>query len=302
MKDGLKTVMVTAALAVLFTAVSCGTTGAAASSAATSAQAERTADDQRILDWSNRSIGEIASPVWLLPAVRGNWNLFKQEWPVAPDKVLKIGFARHASLNAAQTVADVQYAARLANQLKQSVLSRAGISLGSDGEFEAVQNAATQAQVSIAGQERVTDFWQLREVDDGNGRKTKTYVYYVVYACDSAVWDQVVAKYLRDIIGQVPDTRAQQTIAGMFNEINAEVKYEREKSEAQLKAEVAAQQQALKQGPQSVSAQREAYRSGDPAKIAAASTTAADTDHVAALALIAAGSPTDGAVRRLQAQ
>ncbi|GHT83713.1 hypothetical protein FACS1894137_05590 [Spirochaetia bacterium] len=104
-----------------------------------------------------------------------------------------------------------------------------------------------------------------------------------------------VAKYLRDIIGQVPDTKAQQTIAGMFNEINAEVKYEREKSEAQFKAELAAQVQALKQGPQSVSAQREAYRSGDPAKIAAAGTTAADTDHIAALILIAAGAPTDGA-------
>jgi hypothetical protein len=88
----------------------------------------------------------------------------------------------------------------------------------------------------------------------------------------------------------------------MFNEINAEVKYDKEKSEAQLQAEVAAQQQTLKQGPQSVAAQREAYRSGDPAKIAAASTTAADTDHVAALALIAAQSPTEGAVRRLQAQ
>jgi hypothetical protein len=66
-------------------------------------------------------------------------------------------------------------------------------------------------------------------------------VYYVVYACDSAVWDQVVAKYLRDIIGKVPDTKTQQTIAGMFNDINAEVKYEREKSDAQFSAEVAAQ-------------------------------------------------------------
>jgi hypothetical protein len=305
MKDGLKTVIVLISLAVLLMAASCKTTEAgtaAASSAAASVQAERTAQDQRILDWSNRGIGEIASPLWLLPAVRGNWNLFKQEWPVAPDKVLKIGLAQHASLNAAQTVADVQYAARLANQLKQSVLTRAGISLGSDGEFAAVQDAATQAKVEIAGQERLTDFWQLREVDGGNGRKTQVYVYYVVYACDSAVWDQVVAKYLRDIIGQVPDTKTQQTIAGMFNEINAEVKYEREKSEAQLTAEVTAQQQALRQGPQTVAAQREAYRSGDPARIAAASTTAADTDHVAALALIASGSPTEGAVRRLQAQ
>ncbi|MDR1389571.1 MAG: hypothetical protein LBJ31_06290, partial [Treponema sp.] len=241
------------------------------------------------LDWSNRGIGEIASPLWLLPAIRGNWNLFKQEWPVDSGKVLKVGVAQNASLNVAQTIADVQYAARLANQLKQSVLTRAGISLGSDGEFEAVQDAATKAQVSVTGQERLTDFWQLREVDDGNGKKTKVYMYYVVYACDSAVWDQTVAKYLRDIIGQVPDTKAQQTIASMFKEIDEETKYEKEKSEAQFRAEVAAQQQALKEGSKSVAAQREAYRSGDPVKIAAASTSPADTDHVAALLLIAAG-------------
>jgi hypothetical protein len=36
-----------------------------------------------------------------------------------------------------------------------------------------------------------------------------------------------------------------------------------------------------------VAAQREAYRSGDPARIAAAGTTPADTDYVAALALVA---------------
>jgi hypothetical protein len=85
----------------------------------------------------------------------------------------------------------------------------------------------------------------------------------------------------------LPDKKTQQTISGMFNEINAEVKYEREKSDRQFQAEVAAQQQALTQVPQSVAAQREAYRSGDPVKIAAASTTPADTDYVAALALAA---------------
>jgi hypothetical protein len=252
-----------------------------------SAQAERTANDQKTLDWSNRSIGEIASPAWLLPAIRGNWTAFKQEWQVSPDKVLKIGVARHSSRNCAQTIADVQYAARLANQLKQTVLTRAAISLGSDGEFDTVQDAATKALVNVAGQERLTDFWQLIETDEGNGKKTRAYVYYVVYACDSGVWDQVVAKYLFDIVGQLPDKKTQQTISGMFNEINAEVKYEREKSDAQFQAEVAAQQRALTQAPQPVAAQLAAYRSGDSAQIAAASTTSADTDYVAALALAA---------------
>ena len=172
-------------------------------------------------------------------------------------------------------------------QLKQALLTKAQIALGADGEFDTVQEATTKASVSVAGYDRLTDFWQLIETDEGNGKKTRSYVYYVVYAYDSGVWDQIVAKYLYDIVGQMPDKKTQQTMSAMYNEINAEIKYEREKSEAQFQAEIAAQQQALTQAPQPVAAQREAYRSGDSARIAAASTTPADTDYVAALALAA---------------
>jgi len=206
---------------------------------------------------------------------------------VSPDKVLKIGVARHATLNGAQTVADVQYAARLASQLRQAVLARAAISLGSDGEFDVVNNAATQTQVNIAGQERLTDFWQLVETTGADGRKTRTYNFWVVYASDSAIWDQLAAKYIFDIVGKLPDTRTQQTIAGMFNDINAEIKYERERSEAQFNAELAARQQALRESPRSSAEIRAAYQSNDPVRTAAASTTAADTDYIAALAALA---------------
>ena len=276
---------------VLMSVNSCGTTSpsekqGASNSARISAQAEQAADAFRVVDWKDRSIGEIASPLWLYPAVRGNWNTFKSEWPVSSGKVLKIGVARHATLNGAQTVADVQYAARLASQLKQAVLTRAAISLGSDGEFDVVNNAATQTMVNIAGQERLTDFWQLVETTGADGRKTRMYSFWVVYACDSAIWDQVAAKYVFDIVGKLPDTKTQQTISGMFNDINAEIKYEREKSEAQFNAELAARQQALREPPKSSAEIRSAYQSNDPVRTAAASTTAADTDYIAALAAL----------------
>lgn len=295
MKVAVRLMYMMLVIAVLAGFTACGTSKAAssseaqavASSAVISTQAEKAADDFRIVDWKDRSIGEIAVPTWLYPAVRGNWNLFKSEWPVAADKVLKIGVARHATLNGAQTIADVQYAARLAAQLRQAVLTRAAISLGSDGEFDVVNNAAIQTSVNIAGQERLTDFWQLVETTGADGRKTRTYSYWVVYACDSAIWDQIVAKYLFDIVGKLPETKTQQTIAGMFNDINAEIKYEREKSEAQFNAELAARQQALKEAPKSTTEIRAAFQSNDPVKIAAASTTPADADNVAALAALA---------------
>jgi hypothetical protein len=72
----------------------------------------------------------------------------------------------------------------------------------------------------------------------------------------------------------------------MFNEIDAETRREREKSDLEFAAEIRAQQGAL-QSPLPPAAQRTAYRSGDPAQIAAASVTAADTDYIAALAALA---------------
>jgi hypothetical protein len=251
-----------------------------------SAEARKTADVNRVLDWANRGLGEDASPAWLLPAIRGNFRVLKQDWQIREDKVLKVGVSRAPALNAAMTIADVQYAARLANQLKQAVVAKAAITLGSDDQFTVVNDAATKTTVSIAGQERLTDFWQLNETVDKNGRTVTAYNYYVVYACDPDVWSKLVAKYLLDVTGNLQDQRAKQTIAAMFNEIDAETRHEREKSDIEFAAEIRAQQAAL-QTPVAPAAQRDAYRSGDPAKIAAASVTAADTDYIAALAALA---------------
>jgi hypothetical protein len=254
--------------------------------AVASAEAKKTADPARVLDWANRGLGEDASPAWLLPALRGNFKVFKQDWQIRDDKVLKVGISRAPALNAARTIADVQYAAGLANQLKQSVITKAAITLGDDDQFSVVNDAATKTQVSIAGQERLADFWQLNETVDKNGRTVTAYNYYVVYACDPDVWSKLVAKYLLDVTGNLQDQKAKQTIAGMFAEIDAETRYEKEKSEAEFAAEIRARQAAL-QSPIPPASQRAAYRSGDPAKIAAAATTSADTDYIAALAALA---------------
>jgi hypothetical protein len=251
-----------------------------------SGEAKKTADTQRVIDWANRGLGEDASPAWLLPALRGNFRVLKQDWQIRDDKVLKAGVSRAPALNAAMVIADVQYAARLANQLKQAVTTKAAITLGSDDQFSVVNDAATKTTVSIAGQERLADFWQQLETTDSDGRKTRVYQYYVVYACDPDVWSKLVAKYLLDVTGNIQDQRAKQTIAAMFNEIDAETRYERERSEAEFAAEIRAQQAAL-QSPLSPAAQRDAYRSGDPAKIAAAGVTKDDADYIAALAAIA---------------
>jgi hypothetical protein len=95
-----------------------------------------------------------------------------------------------------------------------------------------------------------------------------------------------VAKYLLDVTGNIQDQRIKQTIAFMFNEIDAETRYERERSEAEFAAKIRAQQAVL-QFPIPPAAQWDAYRSGYPARIAAASVTRDDAGYIAALATIA---------------
>jgi hypothetical protein len=251
-----------------------------------SVEARQTGIPFQVLDWANRGLGEDASPGWLLPAIRGNFRIFKQDWQIRDDKVLKVGVSRAPALNAAMVIADVQYAARLSNQLRQAVVSKAAITLGSDDQFTVVNDAATKTSATLGGQERLCDFWQLTESADANGRRISAYTYYVVYACDPDVWSKLVAKYLYDLTDKIPDQRAKQTIAAMFNEIDAETRYDRERSEAEFAAEIRSQQEALKTPPPPA-AQREAYRSGDPVRIAAASVTKDDADYIAALAALA---------------
>jgi hypothetical protein len=76
-------------------------------------------------------------------------------------------------------------------------------------------------------------------------------------------------------------------MAAMFKEIDAATKAEKPVSETQFKLEITAREAALASGGVPKEEQRAAYRSGDPAKAAAASTTPADKDYVAALAALA---------------
>jgi hypothetical protein len=71
----------------------------------------------------------------------------------------------------------------------------------------------------------------------------------------------------------------------MFNEIDAETRYEKEKSEAEFAAEIHTRRESLRT-PVPPSDQRAAYGSGDPVRIAAASVTKDDTDYIAALAAL----------------
>jgi hypothetical protein len=218
--------------------------------------------------------------------------------------------------NAALTQADLNFAAQLAVELHATFLTRAGGAsdneLG-DGELATVRNSALEAKATVAGFQKVAEFWQQQEVTGTDGRKRVQYAAYTVYACPPDVWDKLLAKYLMDIVGQLPDKKTQQVVAGMFEEFKADTRREEEKTEAQWLAEIAAQKQAVENQQQVAMAQtpaaiveatvagevaqtqaiedartlRAAVRSGNPLAIAAATIAASDFDAVAALAAAA---------------
>jgi hypothetical protein len=266
-----------------------------------------------IRDWSDRGIGEIENPAWLLSARRGNFTVFKSDFGVNATDMCRVGTGINVNRNAALIQADVLFAAQLAQELRTKVLNRAGVASDSeidDGEYAAVRNAALEAKVTVAGFRQVTDFWQQQEVTDADGRKQVRYAAYIVYACAPDVWDKLVAKYLMDIVGGLPEKKTQQAVAGMFEEFKADTRREEEKTEAQWLAEIEAQKQAAENQQQLAMAQtpaaivgatvagevaqtqaiedartlRVAIRSDNPVAIAAATIAASDFDAVAALA------------------
>jgi septum formation inhibitor MinC len=269
-----------------------------------------------VRDWSDRGIGEIENPACLLYARRGNFTAFRSAFEVDPTQICRVGTGINVNREAAKTQADVLFAAQLAQELRTKVLVRAGAASDSetdDGEYAAIRNAALEAKVTVAGIRQVTDFWQQLEVTDANGRKQDRYDAYIIYACAPDVWDRIVAKYLLDIVGQLPETKTQQAVAGMLEELQADTRREDERTEAQWRAELEAQRQAAENRQRLAMAQtpggvvearaagdvaqtqaiedgrtlRTAIRSGDPLAIAAAAIGADDFDALAALAAAA---------------
>jgi hypothetical protein len=280
------------------------------------ANVTESADKMVIRDWSDRSLGEIANPAWLLSAQRGNFTAFKSAFGVDPTQICRIGTGINVNRNAALNQADVLFVGQLALELREKVYIRAGNAMESeldDGEYAGVRMAVTEAKLTMAGRRKITEFWQQQEVTDADGRKQVRYAAYIIYAFSPDVWDKLVATYLMDIVGKLPEKKTQQTIAGMFEELKADTRREEEKTDAQWQAEIEAQKQAAENQQRLAMAQtpggivgakaageaaqtqaieegrtlRTAIRSGNPLAIAAATIGAGDVDAVAALAAAA---------------
>jgi len=258
-----------------------------------------------ILDWSNRNLGEESVPVWLKPLVKGNTQVAKQEFGLNPAVRVKYSLAQRTNRDEARVQAGLLFAAQIANELKQYVVTAASQNLD-QGQMDIVEEITTATKITITGNQRVTDFWQLVETtDNSSGARVREYLYYVVWSIDESIWSQLVRKYVNDVIGQIPDRRVQTQVANAFGEIDAASRREREMSDAEfqqtidLRYQAASDAQAremarINSGTTVAVAQAEAdsharyaaYRSGNPTVAAIASTTAGDIDWISALATV----------------
>jgi hypothetical protein len=262
-----------------------------------------------VLDWSNRTVGENSIPLWLKPLMMGNSAAVKSAFGVAPDARVKLSQAQRPNRDEARVQAGLLFAAQVANELKQYVMAAAGQTLD-EGQMDVVEEITTATKVTISGTERVTDFWQLVETEDpGTRAKTREYVYYVVWAMPQATWTALTRKYVNDVIGKIPDRAVQTNVAKAYTGIEAAANRETEMTEAEFLQKLRLQEQAARDAQErdmakinqqtaqnqamaqtaqeqvraEARARYAAYKYGDPATAAAASTTAADFDWISAL-------------------
>jgi len=260
----------------------------------------------KILDWSNRNMGEDQAPPWLKSLLRGNSQVVKQEFGINSNARVKYSLAQRANRDEARVSSGLLFNQQIANELKTYVVTAASQTLN-QGQMDIVEEITTATKINITGAGRVADFWQLVETtDDRSGAKSREYLYYIVWSMEPSIWDQLVRKYVNDVIGKLPDRQVQTNIANAFNDIAAASKRETELSDRDFQRIVDERSKAaenaqelemarIRSGAQVDIAQAKAdsvaryaaYRSGDPVVAAIASTTAGDIDWINALSTAA---------------
>ena len=203
------------------------------------------------------------------------------------------------------------FAQQIATELKREVVTGAASNLN-QGQIQVVEEITTATKITMTGGAKLADFWQLIETED-NGVRARRYVWYSVYSFEANQWAQLAARYLYDVVGQIPDSRVQQQVASLLNDINRRTAREEERSDAQFRQEVELSARAIDnarelelarvnqrtaqtaviadaaraQAESNAAERRAAYLSGNRALATAAALTPADADWVRALATVA---------------
>lgn len=220
MKKKLIKAMVTGTLfASLLSFVGCGSTPKADSTI--KVNVEDDVDKVVVIDWTDRTLGEIAAPTWLKNMRRGNSDTFKTQWGMDSNRVVKVSMATGKTEATAQALSRAGFAYTQAAELSQKVIGRVGQGLNDMGQLEAVYVAASETKADMTGLREETGFFQkVRTTRAGTKEQTEQFIYYTVFSMDKTTWDNICKKYLMDVMGGADlTTETQKKIGALFSEM-----------------------------------------------------------------------------------
>ena len=188
-----------------------------------------------VVDWTDRTMGEISAPTWLKNMTRGNSDTFKEQWSISADRVVKFSRATGKTEAIAQALSRAGFAYTQAAELNQKVIGRVGQGLNDVGQLEALFVAASETKADMAGLREEAGFFQkVRTTNAETGAKTEQYIYYTIYSMSKDTWDALCKKYLMDMMGGANlETETQKKIGALFSEMKADA----DKKDAQKQAE-----------------------------------------------------------------
>ncbi len=188
-----------------------------------------------VIDWTDRTMGEISAPTWLKNMTRGNSDTFKEQWSISADRVVKFSRATGKTEAIAQALSRAGFAYTQAAELNQKVIGRVGQGLNDVGQLEALFVAASETKADMTGLREEAGFFQkVRTTNAETGAKTEQYIYYTIYSMSKETWDALCKKYLMDMMGGANlETETQKKIGALFSEMKADA----DKKDAQKQAE-----------------------------------------------------------------
>lgn len=174
-----------------------------------------------VVDWADRTLGEVAAPVWLRNMNRGNSDTFKQQWSVDAGRVVKLSKAAGKTQAIAQALSRSGFAYTQAAELSQKVIGRVGQGLNDAGQLEALYLAASETKADMTGLREEGTFWQkVRTTNRETKQVSEEFIFYTVYSMDRGTWDSLCKKYLIDVMGGADlTTETQKKIGALFTEM-----------------------------------------------------------------------------------
>lgn len=265
-------------------ATTSGTVAAADSAAVKKAQDDNNttvqANKTYIRDWTARSLGGAAIPDWLGPAFLGDYKMYKKNFDIGDEYVVRVSPVSAADVRGAQLRADIGYARQIAKELQQSATNFVADRTRSGAIDKATGEAAeevlqAQSSVEITGHEKRTEFWQIVDEEDAlTGKMTRKCLMYQVYVIPANTWALTTATYLKKVLADFPEelSRDEQFVSDLMMQMLENARHptvmtqKQKELELELSNEMMKAQIDLAPAEQKAAAQRELVKIMQDAK------------------------------------